>query len=392
MDVTVLKILFWVIFIIIFYSYIGYALLLVVLKIIKLFLPKLNNKISDEFFEPEVSIVIAAYNESKFIPGKIENLQKLDYPKEKIKFLWITDGSTDNSQKLLLSYPDMTVIHQNERQGKIGAINRGMDFIKTGIVIFCDANNFLSKETVKEIVKHFVNEKVGCVAGEKKIIKHETDNAVGSGEGFYWLYESMLKKLESDVNSTIGAVGELIAIRTSLYSRVEANAILDDFVISMRIAEKGYLIKYAPLAIAEEHSSANIHDEMKRKIRIAAGSFQTLPWISSLLNPLKHGFLSLQYWSHKVLRWTFVPFGMFILLPINVYLALFSMMVLYKNLLILQVLFYLFVYLGYKFSYMKTRLRLFFIPYYLFVMNYSIILGFFRFLKGNQSVNWEKSR
>jgi len=342
-------------------------------------------------FEPEVAIFIAAYNEIDIIAEKVTNLRELNYPISKLKFYWVTDGSNDGSAEMLQKFPDMIVLHESERKGKIGAMNRGMKEIESPITIFCDANSMLTKGSVKEIVSFFANPKVGCVAGEKQIKKQLSDVAVSSGEGFYWKYESFIKKLESKIGSTVGAAGELFAIRTELYKPVEPDTLLDDFVISLRIAENGYKLKYAPNAIAVEMGSASIADELKRKVRIAAGGFQTLSRLTRLLNPFLCGFLAIEYWSHKVLRWTLVPLALMLLLPLNIYLFLTSEN-LYTVLLVFQMFFYFLGLLGYVYRNKATKFKFLFAPYYLVVMNIALILGFIKHCKGKQSVNWEKAK
>ena len=385
-----LSYLFWILLFIVIYVYIGYTLLLIVLVgLKKLFI---KNFKSDKSYEPEVAIFIAAYNEMDIIEEKVKNLRELDYPNGKLKFYWVTDGSNDGSVALLKKYPEMIVLHENERKGKIGAMNRGMKEIKSPITIYCDANSMLTKNSVKEIVYFFVNQEVGCVAGEKQIKKNQSDIAASSGEGFYWKYESFIKMLESEMGSTVGAAGELFAIRTELFREVETDTLLDDFVISLRIAENGFKLKYAPKAVAIESGSASIADELKRKVRIAAGGFQTLLRLQRLLNPFKCGFLAIEYWSHKVLRWTIVPISLLILLPLNVYLVFSTKCIIYSVLLILQFIFYFLALLGFVYRNKKTKLKLMFTPYYLIVMNVALILGFIKYTKGQQSVNWEKAK
>jgi len=140
-------------------------------------------------------------------------------------------------------------------------MNRGMQFIKTPIVIFSDGNTMLGKESVQRIVDMFKDPKVGCVSGEKRIFSKDTDAAVGS-EGIYWKYESKLKKWDAELYSVVGAAGELFAVRTELFQEVEKDTLLDDFIISLRIAMKGYTIQYDPEAYAIESASANVQEEL----------------------------------------------------------------------------------------------------------------------------------
>ena len=139
------------------------------------------------------------------------------------------------SNTFFKQYSNSTVYHLPERNGKISAMNRGIQFVKTPIVIFSDANTLLGKESVKRIVTLFGNPKVGCVSGEKRIINKESDVASGAGEGLYWKYESALKKWDAELYSVVGAAGELFAIRTALYRHVEKDTLLDDFMISLRV-------------------------------------------------------------------------------------------------------------------------------------------------------------
>jgi len=352
-----------------------------------------QNKENNSTDNPEVTLFIAAYNEINYIDKKVSNSISLNYPKEKIHQVWITDGSTDGTEKKLKKYDFIKVYHQETRNGKTGAINRGMKFVNTPIVIFSDANTELNKESINEIISLFEDPKVGCVAGEKRIQLKGKDNAVNSGEGFYWKYESILKKKESELNSVIGAAGELFAIRTSLFEEIENDTILDDFIISMEIAQKGYKIKYAPNAYATERASLNIKEELKRKVRIAYGGFQAIPRLKKSLNIFKNPVLSFQYFSHKILRWTLVPFSFFLLFFVNFsILFLNNYSYIYKLSFILQITFYLFVLYGYLIQSKSMQLKILFSPYYVFIMNLSQIIGLIRFLRKKQSVNWEKSK
>ncbi|WP_297815939.1 glycosyltransferase [uncultured Polaribacter sp.] len=189
-----LKILFWTFLFIIVYTYVGYGILLyVIIKIRRFF--KIGKTVEvDHSYEPEVTLFIAAYNEKDYVDAKMENTLSLDYPKDKLNIVWVTDGSDDGTPDLLKDFPNTTVHHLDERNGKIGAMNRGMDFVKTPIVIFSDANTNLGKESIRRIVNLFSNPTVGCVSGEKRIIEKESDVASGAGEGIYWKYESSFEK------------------------------------------------------------------------------------------------------------------------------------------------------------------------------------------------------
>lgn len=390
-----MKILFWTLFFGSFYSYFGYPLFLWLLIQIKRLFQKNKQTPSIPTHVPDVTLIIPAYNEKEIVDEKMQNTLALNYPMERLHIIWITDGSTDGTNESIqsqygnqLQTPKVTVLHQPERRGKSAALNRAVSFATTEIIISCDANTMLYKDAIWKTIRHFENPRVGGVAGEKRVIA--TNSTVGAGESLYWKYESWIKKLNSDFYTCIGAVGEFNAFRKQLYEPLPEDTLIDDFVISMRIAEKGYQIVYEPDAYAEELPSQNEKEEMKRKIRIAAGDFQTLFRYPQWLNPFKNPLLAFQYLSYKVTRWVFVPLALPLLLFLNGWL-------LWKepqNLLwqffgASQLLFYLTVLL-YPLS--GGRSRLLRIPYYFFLMNLSMYLGFLRYLKGTQSAAWEKAK
>jgi len=161
-------------------------------------------------------------------------------------------------------------------------------------------------------------------------------------------------------------------------------------MISMRIAAQGYKIAYTPDAFALETASANVKEELKRKVRIAAGGIQSIVRLSSLLNVFRYKWLSFQYVSHRVLRWTLAPLALIVVLLGNV--ALWNTSIYYNVLLILQIMFYLAVLTGHWLENRKLRIKILFVPYYFFIMNYAVFQGFARYLNGKQKVTWEKAK
>lgn len=343
---------------------------------------------------PEVTLFITAYNEEDIVEAKMENCLSLDYPKDKLKVVWVTDGSTDHTNQKLSIYSDVTVHFDPKRRGKTAAINRGMAFVKSPIVIFTDANTFINKAAVKEIVKEFSNPRTGCVAGEKRIVVKEKDTASSGGEGAYWRYESSLKDLDSRFYSAVGAAGELFAIRTSLFEELPNDTLLDDFMLSMRIAAKGYRIAYCKEAYAMETASLNMEQEEKRKVRIAAGGLQSVSRLWSLMNLFRYGWLSFQYVSHRVLRWTITPFALFLLIPLNFVLIILNASPAWLYLLLGagQVLFYLMGIIGWYLAHREVKNKILFIPYYFLFMNLNVFKGmhYLRNFKGNAA--WEKAK
>jgi cellulose synthase/poly-beta-1,6-N-acetylglucosamine synthase-like glycosyltransferase len=233
------------------------------------------------------------------------------------------------------------------------------------------------------------------VSGEKRIFGNEKDMAAGAGEGLYWKYESFQKRYDARLYSVVGAAGELFAIRRELFTEMERDTLLDDFMISLRIAMQGYVTQYDPDAYAYETSSVNVKEELKRKVRISAGGFQSMIRLAPLLNIFRYGILSFQYISHRVLRWTLAPLSLPLLMAGNSVLACsagwFSCSF-FSIVFWLQALFYIMALLGWFLENRHIKLKILFVPYYFFIMNLSVYLGLFRYMKKNQDVKWERAK
>lgn len=387
-----MKLLLWISLFIVFYTFVGYGLLLYVLVKIKSAVRKRPQLTFTEDFTPSVTLLIAAYNEQDYIDEKVKNCLELEYPKHLLQIAFVTDGSNDATPNKISHYKEVTLFHKPERAGKMAAIKRVMPQLNSDIIVFTDANTFLNKEAIKELVKHYMNSKVGAVAGEKKILMDAEADASSAGEGFYWKYESALKKWDYEIYSNVGAAGELFSIRRNLYEPVESDSIIDDHMIAMRIAEKGYVIAYEPKAYAIESGSANTKEELKRKIRIAAGGMQSILRLKKSANPFHNPVFTFQYISHRVLRWTITPFLLILAFVLNIMIVANGANRFYQFLLAAQILFYFLALLGYLFEKKNIKIKALFIPYYFCMMNYAVIAGIIRYFKGKQSAAWEKSK
>ncbi|MEQ9306916.1 MAG: glycosyltransferase family 2 protein, partial [Marinoscillum sp.] len=282
---STIQILFWVSLATIVYTYVGYGIIIYIMNIFKGKTTLFSRNLEEW---PHITFLVAAYNESDFILEKIYNTMDLDYPRNKLQFFVVTDGSNDDSLEKIKEFSRVRHFHQDERKGKIHAVNRVMQFVDTPYVVFSDANTMLNKLALKRMIRHFKNPMVGGVSGEKRIVERSKDNASGSGEGLYWRYESFLKRMDSDLHSMVGSAGELFSIRTSLFEPPKEDMVIEDFYISMRIASRGYKFVYEPAAVATETASASADEEWKRKVRISAGGIQAIIRLSPLLNPFKH--------------------------------------------------------------------------------------------------------
>ena len=372
--------LFWLCLAIVVYTYVGYGLILYLLVFIKRLAIKAKPlaDITDDCL-PEVTLMVCAYNEEDIISEKMSNTHSLDYPADRLHLVWVTDGSTDNTNSILSTYPDVKIVFSPERRGKSAALKHGIKEVYTDIVMMTDANTMLNPEAIREIVRLMQDPKVGCVSGEKKVMAKSDSDEAAQGEGLYWKYESTLKRLDSELYSAMGAAGELCVIRRQLMTDIPDDTLLDDFVISMEIVRMGYKIAYTSKAFAMEYGSADLHEESKRKRRIAAGGLQSSWRLRSLMNPLRHPVVAFQFVSHRVLRWTITPVCLFALIPLNTILVLSSEGIIYTIIWILQILFYASALAGMRIS-----------KYFVF-MNLNVFRGM-EYLLNNTSGTWEKAK
>jgi len=390
----ILKILFWVCLLIVFYTYIGYGILLyIIIRLKRLFKGKpLKTAMPSDDELPTMTLLICAYNEEEVVAEKMANTLAIDYPKDKFRIMWVTDGSNDRTNELLKAYPEVDIVFTPERRGKSAALKHGLRELQTRYVAFTDANTMLNAGALREIARLFMDPTVGCVSGEKRVAAKQDGEMAAEGEGLYWRYESTLKKWDSELYSTMGAAGELYAIDPTLVKEVPDEALLDDFMMSMYVVKDGKRIAYTPDAYAQEYGSANIHEESKRKRRIAAGGLQSIWWLRGMLNPFKQPLVTFQYVSHRVLRWSLTPVTMVLLLLSNIALVTLGSHPFYTVMLILQLLFYLMAFAGWLQNHYGQQNKLLYAAYYFVFMNLNVFRGMAYLKSHAKSGAWEKAK
>ena len=389
-----LKILFWASLLIVFYTYIGYGILLyIIIRVKRLFWGSPQKAVlpaDDEL--PSMTLMICAYNEEDVVAEKMENTLALDYPKDKLRIMWVTDGSSDRTNELLKAYPEVDIVFSPERRGKTAALKHGLRELKTRYVAFTDANTMINAGALREIALLFTDPTVGCVSGEKRVAARKAGEMAAEGEGLYWKYESTLKRWDNELYSTMGAAGELYAMDPKLCREVPDEALLDDFMMSMYVVQAGKRIAYTPDAYAQEYGSANIFEESKRKRRIAAGGLQSIWWLRSMLNPFHQPLVTFQYVSHRVLRWSITPIAMVLLLLANIALVAMGAGNFYTVILILQILFYLMALAGWLLNRYGYKNKLLYTAYYFIFMNFNVFRGMAYLRTHGKSGAWEKAK
>ena len=390
-----LKTAFWICAFLVFYTYLGYGMLLwLLVRLKRIVSGKAVRKAlpADDAELPEVTFMVCAYNEQDVVDMKMKDIHQLDYPKDKLHITWVTDGSSDDTNERLKAYPDVEIIFSPERKGKTAALNHGLSMVKSDITIMTDANTMVNTGAIREIVRLMQDPKVACVAGEKRVMARHEGQAAAEGEGLYWKYESTLKRMDSELYSTMGAAGELNAIRTALYEPMPENALLDDFVMSMELVDKGYKIAYSSDAYAMEYGSADLQEESKRKRRIAAGGLQSCWWLRKMMNPFRRPVVAFQFVSHRVLRWSITPLALMALIPINVALVMMKAGTIYTIVWLLQIAFYLAALCGYLLEQKGRRSKWLYVPYYFLFMNMNVFAGIPYLYSHRGGGTWEKAK
>jgi poly-beta-1,6-N-acetyl-D-glucosamine synthase len=385
---NLVEILFWLCITGLFYCYVGYGLLLFIRNRLKNAFSSLERK--NTFELPAVTLVVAAYNEETVLPEKIKNCSEIDYPPHLFNIIFVTDGSTDYSKELIQQHDFITLLHQPERRGKLAALKRAMQNVRTPVVVFSDANSMLNPGCIRAMVRHFSDEKVGGVAGEKKVLTTNR-SLIGEAEGLYWKYESFMKQQDADFNTVVGAVGELFSIRTELFHPLDDDLILDDFVFSIHICLSGYKIEYEPKAFASETPSQSLAEEEKRRVRIAAGAYQAVHYLKQHLNIFKYPRLGVQYFSGRLLRWVACPILIILALVTNIGLVIDHQGLIFYYSLVGQSAFYLLALTGWICVVTGRRMGILAVPFYFVFMNLCLVKGFFNYVRGRQTILWERS-
>ncbi|WP_078378873.1 glycosyltransferase family 2 protein [Sutcliffiella halmapala] len=375
-----LEILLWFFIILTVYIYVGYPVLL---KIVAKFVNKPVK--SNSNYLPKVTLFIAAYNEEKVIEYKLKNSVGLDYPKDLLEIIVVSDDSSDRTneivQKFEGKYPNIRLHVVKGRKGKTEALNKSVPIATGEILVFSDANSMYDKDALMHLIPHFADEEIGGVCGELKLL-NSGGSAIGESEGAYWKYEKFLKEMETKTGTAIVANGSIYALRKELFQPMNPN-VGDDMQNPLIIIRQGKRFVYEPLAITREETSSESKEEFGRKVRIVTRSFTGIMHYRKLLNPFMNFDFFYKYMSHKFLRWL-VPYYLILILLINIFLL---DQPLYQVLLGLQIAFYGLAFLG---KWIKSKIT--YIPYYFCLVNYAALLGTLRAISGKRQATWKPTQ
>ena len=371
--------IFWTAAGVAFYVYVGFPLLLVVLRRF------MSRPVAKRPTAPTVSLLVAAYNEADVIEAKIRNAVALRYPAEKLDIAIACDGPTDGTTAVAqrvaaeVGTDRVRVFAYPTNRGKLHVLNDTIPKLSGEIVALSDAASMLNEDAISRLVENFADPTVGAVSGVYRVVSGD-QTALGNQEDLYWKYETFLKHAEGDISSILGCHGALYALRRALYPFPEPTTINDDYVIPMRIVQRGYRVAYDPRAVATEeaHEMAGF----SRRVRIMTGNFQQLSELKSLVRPLRAGPLFF-FLSHKAGR-LIVPVAMLAMLVANLFLLDEP---LYRALFAGQLTFYALVALG---ALVQLRPKILRLPYYFCMINAAAFLGMYHAVRGGRALAWKR--
>jgi cellulose synthase/poly-beta-1,6-N-acetylglucosamine synthase-like glycosyltransferase len=378
-----IEVLFWGCALLVVYVYAGYPLVLLAVNSRSASQPPRSTE------EPaRVTLIVSAFNEADCIGAKLDNTLALDYPRQQLDVVVVSDASDDGTDEVVRLYEPQGVrlLRMPQRGGKTLGLNAGVAAAEGDIVVFSDANALYQADAIRRLVAPFAATGIGAVIGESTYV--EPDSASGQSESLYWRYETFIKELESRGGSVVGGDGAIYAVRRSLYRPMAADA-LSDFVNPLQVVASGFRCVYEPRAISFEEAASNFSREYRRKVRIVNRAWRALWSMRAMLNPWSHGSFAFKLWSHKVLRWC-VPVFLCAILLLNF--ALIREHPIYVATLLVQILFYALAMAGFVVRRRDSQPTLIRIPFYFCVVNVAAAVALVELLGGRSYTTWTTSR
>jgi cellulose synthase/poly-beta-1,6-N-acetylglucosamine synthase-like glycosyltransferase len=383
MKWTAEQVVFWACVAALAYVYVGYPLL--VWMVSKLF----PEPVVRGAIEPNVTVLITAFNEEAAIRHKIENTLAIEYPDTKLEILVASDGSTDGTDDIVREFErhGVKLLRVDGRKGKTATQNAAVAQATGEIILFSDATTDYTPDLFRKLLPAFTDETIGCVAGRLVYVDHDGSN-VGKGARNYWSYETFIKTAEAATCSLIGASGCLYAVRRSAYEPMYPEA-CSDFLICTNLYRRGLRSIFEPAAVCYEQTNRDARDEMRMRVRVISQTFTDLWRNRDMMNPLKSGFFAVQLFSHKLLRYA-VPLVLVGMFASSVLLDPFSPF--YSIAMVLQAGFYGMAILAWLLERAGKRLTLLAMPLYFVLANLASVIAFYKFIRGERYARWEPIR
>ena len=376
------RIVFWAAALLLFYVYAGYPLLLALLAMF------LRRRRPEPGYYPQISVLIAAYNEEAAIERKIRQTLELEYPADKIEVLVLSDCSTDRTDQIVKAFPDSRVrlIRMAERRGKTHAQNEGIKQAKGDMIIFSDATAVYHRKALAYLACNYQDPRVGAVSGRYQYFDPEGDSPTGLGSVAFWNYENMIKKLQSRIKTITGCCGCIYSVRKAAYTELAAD-VISDLVQPLQAIRKGFRVAFEDRALAYEETTQSTAEEFSMRVRVVTRAMRGLLSVSDLLKPWKFFWTAFQLWSHKVLRWM-VPLFLLTVLAANL-LLLDSPF--YRITLAVQLLFYAAAILN-MLAPLHRKWKPLGIPLFFCTLNAAALVSMVEICRGRKYVTWQTVR
>lgn len=376
------ELVFWLSISLIVFSYIGYAILILVVSWV------VRNPVGRSPIEPKVTYLITAYNEERTIATKLEQTLTLDYPREKLEIIVASDGSTDRTDDIVRTFADRSVqlLRVEGRVGKTETQNQAVRHATGDVIIFSDATTRYEGSAIRNIVRNYADPNVGAVSGRYEYF-NPTGAPIGVGSILYGKYDNFIKTLQTSIKTITGCCGCIYSVRRDAYKPLPAD-IISDLCEPLKVLESGYRIVFESDAVAYEETTERTGEEFRMRVRVITRGMRGLLFMKALFNPLRFGFVSFQLFTHKVMRWL-VPFFLAFALLSNLFLVGNP---LYDATLALQAGFYLVALIGFIAEKRKLSIGPLSIPLYFVTVNAAIAVAMYRTWKGHKAVTWETVR
>lgn len=376
--IVAIQFIFWLSFLFIIYTYFGYPVMLGILAFLW------GKPVQKGDVTPSVSFIITAYNEERLMPGKIENTLAQDYPKEKLEIIVASDCSTDKTDQIVQSYKSnrVSLVRVSRRLGKENAQKHAIDVARGEILVFSDVATILDPSGVRNIVMSFNDATVGCVSSVDRFLDPEGN--VNNGEGVYVRYEMFLRKLESKISTLVGLSGSFFAARKEVCQSWATDR-PSDFNTLINSVKHGYRGVCDGNAVGYYRGLSENSREFNRKVRTVVRGLRVFMRSLPMVNVCRYGLFSWQLISHKLCRWT-IPFALALLFVSNVLLA--GIAVFYSSIFLLQTCFYVLAIIG---SWSRSDRPILRIPSFFLLVNLSILVAWYKYIRGAHYVVWEPS-
>lgn len=374
---------FYFLIFLIIYAFVGYPITILILSIVS------PSKVKeDPNFTPSVSLLIAAFNEEESIAEKIKNSLALNYPKDKLEIVVVSDGSTDKTDEIVKSFENQGVrlFRVNGRVGKTEARNQAVLAMRSEVIVFSDATAIYEESAIRNLVKKLADPTVGMVSGSLRYFDRK-EATMGVATKLYWAYESFIKRTQGKLYTMTGAVGCINAFKRNLYFILPSN-IIEDFTEPLMIISNGHRIAYAEDAISYERTTQKPKQEFNMRVRVIRGGMTGFLYALRSLNMKDHSYTLVQLFFHKVLRW-FLPIFLILLFFVSLSLYLSRDNKFFDLFFFLQVIFYFWGILGLSIKPKNKISKILSIPTFFIVVNVASLKAMFLTLTSKLEATWE---